>query len=157
MIKALSLCLAVVLAIIAALHIYWGLGGFWPGTDAASLVDKVVGAPPGTPVPPLWACGVVAACVMVPAWAGLTLSRVVPDVLPKSVTWIWSAALWGAAIVFLLRGLSTYVSPLLQSTKGTEFYALDRAVYAPLCLFLGTALLLIWFNRARPSTQAITP
>ena len=41
MMLAGALCL--VLAGIAALHAYWGLGGRWPGHDEAGLADRVIG------------------------------------------------------------------------------------------------------------------
>lgn len=140
MTKALALVLAVALAAIAVLHLYWGLGGFWPGHDEASLVDMVIGMPAGTPIPPLWACAVVALCLLVPAGGGLILSGALPNFFPRGLRWAPAAALWASAFVFLARGASTYVSPLAESARGTAFYELDRILYAPLCLALAAGL-----------------
>ncbi len=40
-----SFALTVVLLALAGLHVYWGNGGLWPGTDETSLARMVVGAP----------------------------------------------------------------------------------------------------------------
>jgi hypothetical protein len=141
--------LVAVLGVIAGLHLYWGLGGVWPGTDETSLVDMVIGAPPGTPIPPLWACALVAACLCTSAISAILVSGVVRVALPKWISWAPSVAFWFSAFVFVARGLSTYFSPLALGSKGTAFYELDRIVYAPLCLTLGAALIVIWLLRAK--------
>jgi Protein of unknown function (DUF3995) len=139
--KALAGTLTVVLLVIAALHLYWGLGGFWPGHDEASLVDMVIGMPAGTPVPPLWACMIVVVCLIIPAGAALILSGLLPNFFPRWLKWAPPTALLMSAIVFLARGASTYISPLVASAQGTAFYELDRMIYAPLCLALGLGLI----------------
>jgi hypothetical protein len=147
--QALALALSVTLLAIAGIHIYWGLGGFWPGNNEASLVDMVIGMPAGTPIPPLWACAVVAVCLIVPAGAALILAGLFPNFFPQWLAWAPAAALWVSALVFLARGVSTYVSPLVESARATAFYALDRMIYAPLCIALGAALIAVWFLRTR--------
>jgi hypothetical protein len=77
----------------------------------------------------------------------------VTSALPKFLAWIPAAALWFSALVFLARGLSTYLSPLVLSARGTAFYELDRMLYAPLCLGLAAGLVAVWFTQ--PKTQAI--
>jgi hypothetical protein len=146
--------LGTALAAIAALHVYWGVGGLWPGQSEAELVDMVIGAPAGTPIPPLWACAVVAACLCVPALAAIAVSF--PDrlTIQRPLRWIAPAALWFSAFVFLARGLSTYLSPLLEGARGTAFFALDRTIYAPLCLALGAGLVLVWLMRPRAKPMA---
>lgn len=141
--------LVAVLGVVAGLHLYWGLGGVWPGTDEPSLVDMVIGAPPGTPIPPLWACALVAACLGISAVSAIHVSGVARISLPKWMSWATGAAFWFSTFVFVARGLSTYVSPLALGSKGTAFYDLDRVVYAPLCLALGAAFFAIWLLRAR--------
>ncbi|TGV31263.1 DUF3995 domain-containing protein, partial [bacterium M00.F.Ca.ET.168.01.1.1] len=39
----LALIISLVLLLITTLHVYWGLGGIWPGTDAKSCARAVVG------------------------------------------------------------------------------------------------------------------
>jgi hypothetical protein len=143
MAKTMAWAVALALCAIAVLHLYWGLGGFWPGHDEASLVDMVIGAPPGTPIPPFWACLVVVVCLMLPAIAATMIANQVK--LPKLIAWMPHFALWFSAFVFVARGLSTYFSPLVLSAKGTAFFELDRVIYAPICFGLGLGLVAVWF------------
>lgn len=39
----LALLLSLVLLVITTLHVYWGIGGIWPGRDAKSCAHTVVG------------------------------------------------------------------------------------------------------------------
>lgn len=141
--------ISLMLGAIALLHLYWGFGGFWPGHDAASLVDKVIGARAGTPVPPLWACALVALCLTIAAASCLWVASSSGAGAARLVSWAAYGSFWFSAFVFLARGASTYVSPLLQSARGTAFYDLDRTIYAPLCLALGAAFLAVWWLRPR--------
>jgi hypothetical protein len=152
--RYLANALSIVLIAIGLLHLYWGLGGFWPGHDEASLVDMVIGMPAGTPVPPFWACAIVAACVSMTAGAALIIAYGLAKNWPMPLRWIPMFALWFSAFVFLARGISTYVSPLVSSAKGTAFYELDRIIYAPLCLVFGFSLIAIWFFRARTGSAS---
>lgn len=151
--QGLAITVGCALVAIAGLHVYWGLGGFWPGHDAASLVDMVVGARPGTPVPPLWACLFVAICLLLPAVSSWMIAYRATSAMPTLLAWIPAAALWFSALVFLARGLSTYLSPLVLSARGTAFYELDRMLYAPLCLGLAAGLVTVWLTR--PKAQPI--
>jgi hypothetical protein len=157
MVRTVAAGLAGLLAAIAALHVYWGLGGFWPGQDSDSLVDMVMGMPPGTPIPPLWACAIVAVCLVLPAVAALIVAGVLPTPLGRVGRWLSLATLGGAAAVLVLRGLSTYLSPLVESARGTAFYELDRVIYAPLCLALGAVLILVLVLRPRNRRRSILP
>lgn len=147
----LAVTITAILSAIAGLHLHWGLGGFWPGRDEASLVDMVIGAPPGTPIPPLWACLIVVACVLIPAAAALLIADGLEQRLPNLFKWIPATALWVSAFVFLARGLATYVSPIFLGGKATKFYQLNIAIYSPLCLALGLGLILVWLFRTTPS------
>lgn len=141
----LAVLTSVVLVGIGGLHLYWGIGGFWPGHDEASLVDMVMGMPAGTPVPPLWACLVVVVLLMVPVVSALGVAGFLKGSRPAWFRWLMFAGLWGSVLVFAARGVSTYVSPLVESARGTAFYDLDRVIYAPLCLALAASLAAVWF------------
>ena len=47
----LVLLVAGVLFALAGLHLYWGLGGRWPGHDEVSLVERIVGRTRGMRAP----------------------------------------------------------------------------------------------------------
>jgi Protein of unknown function (DUF3995) len=143
---ALTTALIVVLIAIAGLHLYWGLGGFWPGHDNDSLVGMVVGLPPGASMPPFWACLAVAACLLVPATSSAIIGFGWLNPLPRLLAWMPVAALWASAFVFIARGAATY-SWVFDNTKGLPFYELNRLYYSPLCLALGVGLVMVWFSR----------
>ncbi|HEY8380744.1 MAG TPA: DUF3995 domain-containing protein [Microvirga sp.] len=48
--------LSTILLALSSLHIYWGLGGRWPGSDEASFVEHVVGRTNAMKAPPPLAC-----------------------------------------------------------------------------------------------------
>lgn len=128
--------LIVVLATLALLHAYWGLGGRWPGHDDASLVEIVVGRTRDMWAPPPRACfavtgALLAATALVWLHSGHRLSGTAAAVA--------AAGFWGAALVFLLRGLAGYVPPVFRYAEGTPFHRLNRLLYSPLCLLIATA------------------
>jgi hypothetical protein len=103
---------------------------------------------PGNPVPPLWACLIVVACLMVPVVAATMITLNLVSALPRFLAWIPSTALWACVFVFFARGLATY-SWVFDNTNGTAFYDLNRTFYAPLCLALGIGLAIVWIGRPR--------
>jgi hypothetical protein len=141
----LSLALAAVLAAIAALHLYWGFGGFWPGTDEASLVDMVVGARPGSPMPSLLACTIVAGCLLVSALSVLVVGGKLKLNLPPLLNWIPAFAFWFSCVVFLARGIITYALETPAFAAGTRFIALNQQIYSPLGIVIGATFLAIRF------------
>jgi len=60
---ALAFVLSFVLLLITALHVYWGIGGIWPGRDAASCARAVVGFRGVDEMPTPFASFAVAACL----------------------------------------------------------------------------------------------
>jgi hypothetical protein len=145
MTKTLAVILSVALLAIAGVHLYWGLGGFWPAYDNDSLVGMVVGLTPGNAMPPLWACVVMAICVMVPVVAVLLIAFGWRLALPRLFAWIPTAALWSCVFVFVTRGLATY-TPIFDAAQSTAFFDLNRMFYGPLCLALGAGLAMVWFS-----------
>ncbi|AZI41570.1 DUF3995 domain-containing protein [Deinococcus psychrotolerans] len=131
--------LTLVLLSIASVHVYWGLGGVWPGKDPQSLARTVVGGPAGMSPPPAWACfGVALALALA---AGMVLAFVDVLTLPLPTGWLR----WGMvalAVVFLLRGVGGYFMERLRpSPVGSPFVRLNKRIYSPLCIVLG---LLAW-------------
>lgn len=138
--------LVAILLMLAALHLYWGVGGFWPGSDADSLRLRVVGTPSGA-MPGLAACAAVAAALV--AAAGVVLAR--HGFVPLGAfAWLATAGYVALILVFGLRGLAPYVTPAFSYAQGTPFFDLNRVYYAPLCLAIAAALLADFpFARAR--------
>ncbi len=136
---------AAAFAILAALHGYWALGGFWPGHDSESLARTVVGSPPGSAAPGPWACGLVTALLIAAAAVVLGAAGLLP--LPASAEHVRWVALAGAAVL-LLRGLLGFVDTRLRpASVGSPFARLNVLVYSPLCLLLAGLVFLAAFRR----------
>jgi hypothetical protein len=134
----MSILVAAIIAVllaIAALHLYWGFGGLWPGRDAADLVARVAGwkARRG---PSLASCAAVAAALAGAAWIvavqGGAPRWFIPDVL-------WTFGIWAVFAVFFLRGLAAY-TPAYTYARGTPFYDLNRRYYGPLCVAIAAGI-----------------
>ena len=128
--------LIAILLVLAALHLYWGVGGYWPGHDPASLAARVVGTIGRAP-PNFYACAAVtlalcAAAYIIAAHHGAPRFGV-PHLL-------WTLGYWGAFSVFLLRGIAAYVPRVFAYARGTEFFTLNQLYYAPLCLIIAAGM-----------------
>lgn len=123
--------LVAVLFALAALHAFWGLGGRWPGHDDASLVERIVGRTKGMRAPSPMACFAVAAALL--AAAALVWLHSAQFFTGGAAT-IAAVGFWGAALVFLLRGLAGFVPSVFRYAEGTVFHRLNRVFYSPLCL-----------------------
>ena len=134
----LALLAAVVLVMISGLHVYWALGGVWPGHDGPSLAQRVFGGPPGTPLPAVGACLAVAALLLLAAWT--VIGAAWPWwMLPAAG--LWRLGAWGVAGVLALRGgLGFFDTRLRPAIVGSPFVRLNRLVYSPLCLGLGLCI-----------------
>ncbi len=133
----LTAILSLVLAAIAALHTYWGLGGVWPEKTASDLAHAVVGDG-RTRMPRPIACFLVALILaVVAAWPWLILTR------PKDQV-VFGGGL-AITAVFFARGLAGY-SLHWRVRHGVEPFATrDKWLYSPICLALAAAFAaLIW-------------
>lgn len=133
----LASIVALVLAAIAALHAYWGIGGLWPGSDSADLARRVAGFRDGggstaSPV----ACFFVAAALCFCAVVALVLGGMIASPFPFFI--LGPAALI-ITIVFLGRGIAGYTPAWRRLTPVQPFARLDRLYYSPLCLLIGAA------------------
>lgn len=134
----LAATLIVILAGIALLHGYWGLGGRWPARDQPTLADMVVGKTPGGRMPSPVACFAVSAAIL----AGVSLIVLVSFIdLPDPPETLVKLAYGVFTAVFLLRGLAGYIPAIWHRSAGTAFVRLNTRYYSPLCLLLGAGLL----------------
>ncbi len=120
--------LVILLAALGAVHAAWGAGGRWPARNEAELVGLVIGRTRNGKMAPAAACFAVAGCLFAAAGLAATVS-------PVSPAW-QRAAYFGAAGVFLLRGLAGFIGPLWRYAAGTPFFRLNQRFYSPLCLIL---------------------
>ncbi|MEQ1781697.1 MAG: DUF3995 domain-containing protein [Hyphomonadaceae bacterium] len=129
--------LIVVLSALAALHLYWGLGGFWPGTDARSLSQRVAGTNGGT-ASRLGPCAMVTTALVAAAAIVFLGQGDVSDLVHALIIYGGYATL---ILVFGLRGLAAYLTPVFNYARETPFFTLNRRYYAPLCLVLAAGLI----------------
>ncbi len=121
------------LAALAGLHVYWGFGGRWPGTDEETLAATVVGTPAGTKMPGTLPCLGVAGLLVAAAVLILSARGIVEGLPPV----LASGGAWVVAGVLLLRGVAGYFDTVIRpETIGTPFVRLNRVLYSPLCLAL---------------------
>ncbi len=136
----LAVLLSVVLAVLAALHLIWALGVWWPVRDETELARTVVGANGITSMP------------------GAVPSALVTVALIAAAVWPWYMAEgtapfgriggWLIAAVFLARGMVTYLPAWRRTMSEQPFARLDQTAFGPLCLALGVAFLV--FTRSLP-------
>jgi Protein of unknown function (DUF3995) len=136
----IDLLVAAVLLVIAALHVYWGVGGHWPGRDAASLARTVAGFKNIAAMPPPAACFVVAGALVAAAVWPLMMSGRIAMGLPNALLVVGSLVL---TMVFLARGVAAYLPAWRQLTPEQPFARLDRQLYGPLCLILGCLIAIV--------------
>lgn len=134
---ALALVLSTALLALAGIHLYWGLGGRWPGHDEASMVEHVVGRTRGMRAPGLLAS--VAVALALAAGGVLVAATLTPTVWDPQL----KAARWVLFVVFAGRGLATYVPPVFRYAEGTPFATLNRRAYGPLCLAIALGILVL--------------
>ncbi|MFG2822725.1 DUF3995 domain-containing protein [Kitasatospora sp. NPDC048365] len=130
----IALGLAAVLGADSAAHLYWTTGATWPAADVAGLSQAVLGADvPFTP-PVLVPLATVLAggAALVLAQGGL-VRLPGPAALPRWATRAVAAglALRAAAGLVWATGIGT--------DTGSAFYALNVALYTPLCLAAAAA------------------
>jgi hypothetical protein len=135
---------SMILLVLAGLHVYWGLGGVWPGDDPRSLALTVAGFKGVQAMPPPLACLMVAAALIAAAAWAQTLAGVGLRILPH-----WLAVLGGIALsaIFLVRGVAAYLPAWRAITPEQPFASYDVALYGPLCLFLGASFAVLTFFR----------
>ncbi len=135
MITGLAVSIFVVLTIVALLHAYWAFGGRWPGHDEPSLARMVVGSKGITTMPARGPTLAVAVVIFLAGVVALARADLVAVPLPPMLR---SVAVTALAVVFLGRGIASFTPWFRASQSEEPFATLDRRLYGPLCLALGT-------------------
>ena len=136
----------VILVALAGLHVYWGLGGLWPGRTEAELLARVVGLKRGV-MPGPAACLVVALALLSAAYIVAVRQGAPRFGLPEA---FWTLGYWGVGVVFLLRGIAAYAPGVFSYAIGTPFYDLNRHYYGPLCLAIAAAMAISYGRGSQP-------
>jgi hypothetical protein len=135
-VTVIALALAVLLIGVATLHVYWGIGGIWPGSDAKTCARAVIGFAHVEEMPSTGACFAVAAMIVASTLLALALGGVFAS--PFDQLSLAGAALFVAA-VFVGRGIAGFTPMWRKLTPEMPFARLDLRYYSPLCLVLGAA------------------
>lgn len=136
----LALALSAVLVLVAALHVYWGIGGVWPADDALGCARTVVGFRGVRTMPAPSASFAVALVLVAVALVALALGPVFAT--PFAPPTLAGAGLW-AALVFIARGIAGFTPWWRRLTPEMPFARLDVRYYSPACLLLGAGLLVL--------------
>jgi hypothetical protein len=128
----LAVALTVGLLVLAALHLLWALGVWWPWREEKALVRGVVGVAGAERMPgPIPCAMVVAACALaasLPWW-------------PQGGT--GQTALLLAAGSLMMRGLMPWMRAWRRVALQEPFARLDRALYGPLCVLTAGGFLVL--------------
>ena len=136
----LAFALSAVLLLITALHAYWGIGGIWPGKDAASCAHTVAGFRGVDEMPSPAASFAVAACLGLATLWPLALEGVFASPFPKEGL---AATALLIALVFLGRGIAGFTPWWRRLTPEQPFARLDQRYYSPLCLLIGAGFAIL--------------
>lgn len=130
----LAFLLSFVLLLVTALHVYWGIGGIWPGRDPRSCARAVVGFRGVNEMPTPFASFAVAACLGLMTLWPLALIGLFASPFPREGLAATSMLI---GLVFLGRGLVGFTPWWRRLTPEQPFARLDVRYYSPLCLLIG--------------------
>ncbi|MCF2905420.1 DUF3995 domain-containing protein [Octadecabacter sp. CECT 8868] len=129
---ALALLASAGLIVIAAVHLLWALGYWWPIKDETELARAVVGTKGIEKMPNAAACSmVVVALLFAAAWPWF------PDGALKSL------GLLGIAFVFQIRAAVAYAPFWKRNSPEQPFRRLDETYFAPLCIGFGVIFMIL--------------
>lgn len=121
-----------ILVVIAAVHLLWALGFWWPIKQESDLARAVIGSKGVDKMPGAVACSlVVVALLFAAAWPWF------PDSPLKGF------GLFVIAVVFQIRAVATFTPFMKRATPEQPFRRLDETYYAPLCILLGIIFMVL--------------
>jgi hypothetical protein len=136
----LASLLSLVLLLITALHVYWGLGGVWPGRDSASCANAVVGLEGVDEMPSPLACFAIAACLLLVTLWPMAVASAFATPFPPAGLAVVALCI---AVIFLARGILGFTPQWRRFAPRKPFAELDVKFYSPLCLLLGCGFLFL--------------
>src|SRR3954471_4688835 len=130
MIAGVAVAAALVLIVIALVHVVWAFG------DRSAANAPIPPRPDGTPLfaPSRRATLSVAALLLMAAFVLIEGAGLGPGWIAPARRWAWTLAV---ALVFLLRGVGDRTSiGLFKKVRGSRFARRDTLLYTPLALAL---------------------
>ncbi|MGH9765574.1 MAG: DUF3995 domain-containing protein [Blastocatellia bacterium] len=132
----MGIALAAVFAMLAALHVYWALGGRWGSGFAVPTIGGTRQIDPGPLATLLVAIALLAAMLTILGQTGL-LGEAIPN-------WIFYWGTLGISVVFLLRSVGDFkLFGFFKQIQGTAFARWDTWLYSPLCLLISITAFLV--------------
>lgn len=137
MITIISIILFLIFLFLGSIHFYWAFGGRWGIT--AVIPTKNDGAESMTP--PIIATIIVGLGLLLFGVFYLNQSRFSFIELPL---YLENICKWSIPILFILRAIGefNYVG-IFKKIKHTNFAKMDRLIFTPLCLAIGTLGLVV--------------
>jgi hypothetical protein len=136
----LAWLLSTILLLVTALHVYWGIGGIWPGRDAASCAHAVVGFRGVDEMPSSAAAFAVAACLALATLWPVALQGVFATPFPRQGL---AATAVMIGLVFAGRGVAGFTPWWRRLAPEQPFARLDTRLYSPLCLAIGIGFIVL--------------
>ena len=133
--KTLSVIIFLILTAIAAVHVYWGFGGLWPGKNVDELIRTVVGVPGMTQ---MFSPGLTLAVAGLIFAAGL-VALLASGVIAIGPRWFARLGAGVLTLIFLGRGIMGFLMTPLNIEQTEPFATYDLWLYSPLCLVIGGA------------------
>jgi hypothetical protein len=128
----ISIALAVLLLLLAALHVAWAAGS---RLGDSVVIPKVSGRPLFTPS--RGATLLVAGALLAGSFLALAQGHLVPALLPD---WVVQWIAFAAGTAFLLRAVGEFrLVGFFKRVRDTAFARWDTWCFSPLCVLMGSA------------------
>lgn len=150
--KLLAHLLSLILLSLAALHVYWGLGGVWPATNEQALINTVIGFPGMTEMPSANFTFVIAFLIFLSAAVAQSSTVCISPVL----SWISRLAIFGVGMTFFARGIGGYFFDQLAWDPVEPFATYNQLFYSPLCLAIATGFFLLLIKKNKLKRDFVT-
>jgi uncharacterized protein DUF3995 len=116
--------------ILAALHVYWALGGRW---GSGATLPTIEGRRTLNPTP----LGTAAVAALLALSAATICGKAGMFATGRYSAYLGDGS-WGVCGVFLLRAVGNFKTfGFFKRVRGTDFADWDTRLYSPLCLALG--------------------
>ncbi|MCW7491948.1 DUF3995 domain-containing protein [Leptospira sp. 2 VSF19] len=128
---------ALLLLSISAIHIYWAIGGLWPGKTKQELIDLVFGK--GNQFPSPLTCLFVAIFLFL--FSILPIAWILKNNLALDSKMIFGLRILITmiSVIFFLRGVLAYFPIITKQWKPIFVYYTKR-IYNPLCITISFLL-----------------
>lgn len=134
----MAISVALVLAALSALHVFWGMGGVAGLSPTLPEVDGKLLFTPSR-----FSCLAVAAALAAASYLVLSRGGVVAS--PLAASWIQVGTV-GVGAAFVLRAIGDLrIVGFFKSISGTPFAVWDTRLFSPLSLAIGLATLWVAF------------